>query len=450
MIYKICYVIAQVLLYFAILEWITYRTVQKNKYCRRICSGTLMLLEGILTTITDNISNGGEVAFIFLCILGLFTYLFLTDSKNNLLYNFSMVISAVTIEVIYLIILTIPCSYLCLWLSGENNIFLVREIFTIADLVVSFCIFFFGKKIPLYKLFEIKGIRIISTVVGIISIVLQQVGLQLVKSNRGKVNILIANFLIFTIIIGILWLLDHYRLAAGKLKVEQDNRRMNTSLHKTKELMPLLISVVNENEGLLDPQLVEEFDQIYSEQMIAGRKDSMNYKLLGTTGIKLLDAQLQHYILECNKKGIVMDVFASEPIAKQMLKIHQYAIMSAPTLSQYAAIVALRECDKEVQKMVDEYNRRRRMLVDGFNRIGLTCFNPEGAFYMFPCIRSIGMSSEEFCETLLQEEKVAVVPGNAVGESGEGFVRVSYAYSLKHLQEALVRIERFVNRHRGE
>lgn len=88
MIYKICYVIAQVLLYFAILEWITYRTVQKNKYCRRICSGTLMLLEGILTTITDNISNGGEVAFIFLCILGLFTYLCLTDSKNNLLLQF--------------------------------------------------------------------------------------------------------------------------------------------------------------------------------------------------------------------------------------------------------------------------------------------------------------------------------------------------------------------------
>lgn len=132
-----------------------------------------------------------------------------------------------------------------------------------------------------------------------------------------------------------------------------------------------------------------------------------------------------------------------------MLKIHQYAIMSAPTLSQYAAIVALRECDKEVQKMVEEYNMRRRMLVDGFNRIGLTCFNPEGAFYMFPCIRSTGMTSEEFCEMLLQEEKVAVVPGSAFGESGEGFVRVSYAYSLKHLQEALRRMERFVKRHTG-
>jgi aminotransferase len=130
-----------------------------------------------------------------------------------------------------------------------------------------------------------------------------------------------------------------------------------------------------------------------------------------------------------------------------MLKIHQYAIMCAPTMSQYAAIVALRDCDHEVQKMVDEYNVRRRILVDGFNRIGLTCFDPEGAFYIFPCIRSTGMNSETFCARLLEEEKVAVVPGNAFGESGEGFVRVSYAYSLKHLMEALSCIERFVKRH---
>lgn len=142
-------------------------------------------------------------------------------------------------------------------------------------------------------------------------------------------------------------------------------------------------------------------------------------------------------------------VCAPEPIAKQMLKIHQYAIMSAPTLSQYAAIIALEECDEEVEKMVQEYDMRRRMLVEGFNRIGMTCFNPEGAFYIFPSIRCTGMTSEEFCEQLLNEEKVAVVPGNAFGDSGEGFVRVSYAYSLKHLQEALKRIEAFVNRHRG-
>ena len=138
------------------------------------------------------------------------------------------------------------------------------------------------------------------------------------------------------------------------------------------------------------------------------------------------------------------------PLIKVMTKIHQSCIMSAPTTSQYAAITALHQCDDQIEMMRDEYNRRRRMLVDGFNRIGLTCFNPQGAFYMFPCIRSTGMTSEEFCETLLQEEKVAVVPGNAFGESGEGFVRVSYAYSLKHLQEALVRIERFVQRHQGE
>ena len=140
-------------------------------------------------------------------------------------------------------------------------------------------------------------------------------------------------------------------------------------------------------------------------------------------------------------------VCAPQPIAVQMLKIHQYAIMCAPTMSQYAAITALRDCDREVEKMTEEYNVRRRILVDGFNRIGLTCFEPEGAFYVFPCIRSTGMTSEDFCARLLEEEKVAVVPGNAFGESGEGFVRVSYAYSLKHLMEALKCIERFVKRH---
>ncbi len=141
---------------------------------------------------------------------------------------------------------------------------------------------------------------------------------------------------------------------------------------------------------------------------------------------------------------------APAPLASQMLKIHQYAIMCAPTMSQYAAIVALTQCDKEVEKMADEYNQRRRMLVDGFNRIGLDCFEPEGAFYVFPCIKSTGMTSEDFCAKLLEEEKVAVVPGNAFGESGEGFVRVSYAYSLKHLMTALECIERFVKRHKGE
>ncbi len=135
---------------------------------------------------------------------------------------------------------------------------------------------------------------------------------------------------------------------------------------------------------------------------------------------------------------------APEPVIAQLVKIHQYAIMSSPTVSQYAAIEALEHCDDEVKKMVSEYNLRRRYLVEAFNRIGLTCFEPEGAFYVFPCIKSTGLTSEEFCARLLESERVAVVPGNAFGDSGEGYVRVSYAYSLKHLMEAVERITRFI------
>lgn len=136
---------------------------------------------------------------------------------------------------------------------------------------------------------------------------------------------------------------------------------------------------------------------------------------------------------------------APSPIVNQVLKIHQYAIMCSPTISQYAAIEALKNCDNEVKKMTSEYNIRRRLLVESFNKMGLTCFNPEGAFYVFPCIKSTGLSSEQFCEKLLENQKVAVVPGNAFGQSGEGFIRVSYAYSLKHLMEALKRIQAFLD-----
>jgi len=133
-----------------------------------------------------------------------------------------------------------------------------------------------------------------------------------------------------------------------------------------------------------------------------------------------------------------------EEIVTHMLKIHQYAIMSSPTISQYAAIEALENCDKDVDKMVAEYDRRRRFLVDGFNKLGLECFNPEGAFYVFPSIKSTGLTSTEFAEQLVFSQKVAVVPGNAFGECGEGFVRVSYAYSLNHIKEGLKRIEDFL------
>ena len=134
-----------------------------------------------------------------------------------------------------------------------------------------------------------------------------------------------------------------------------------------------------------------------------------------------------------------------KPIMEQITKIHQFAIMCAPTTSQYAAIEALRNGDEAVAAMREEYDMRRRLIVNGFNKLGLSCREPKGAFYAFPCIRSTGMSSEEFCEKLLYSEKVAIVPGTAFGKSGEGFVRASYCYSTEHILEALKRIERFLN-----
>ncbi|MEA5050618.1 MAG: aminotransferase class I/II-fold pyridoxal phosphate-dependent enzyme [Oscillospiraceae bacterium] len=132
------------------------------------------------------------------------------------------------------------------------------------------------------------------------------------------------------------------------------------------------------------------------------------------------------------------------PVIKQMLKLHQFAIMCAPTMAQYAAITALRDCDDTVEAMVTEYNMRRRFVTDGFNKLGLHCFEPQGAFYVFPCIKGTGMRSLEFCEKLLYAKAVAVVPGDAFGDCGEGYIRVSYSYSVTHLAEALRRIGEFI------
>ena len=136
-----------------------------------------------------------------------------------------------------------------------------------------------------------------------------------------------------------------------------------------------------------------------------------------------------------------------EPIIKVMTKIHQSCIMSAPTTSQYAAIVALRSCDDEIEMMRDEYNRRRRYVVKALNDLGLTCFEPKGAFYVFPSIQCSGLKSSEFCEQLLKEQEVAIVPGDAFGASGEGYARISYAYSVDHLETAMRRIRRFLQDH---
>ncbi|MDY4999517.1 MAG: aminotransferase class I/II-fold pyridoxal phosphate-dependent enzyme [Lachnospiraceae bacterium] len=137
-------------------------------------------------------------------------------------------------------------------------------------------------------------------------------------------------------------------------------------------------------------------------------------------------------------------------ILEQMTKIHQFAIMCAPTTSQYAAIEALRHGDDDVKEMCDAYNQRRRYLLHTFKQMGLPCFEPFGAFYVFPCIKEFGMSSDEFALRLLEEEKVAVVPGTAFGDSGEGFLRISYAYSIESLKEAIGRIESFIGRLREE
>lgn len=198
---------------------------------------------------------------------------------------------------------------------------------------------------------------------------------------------------------------------------------------------------------LRDTNIIVLSDEIYSE-LTYGRKHCSIAELPGMQERTILvNGFSKAYAMTGWRLGYVA---APEPIVSQIVKIHQYAIMCSPFVSQNAAVEALTSCDKEVQKMVDEYDTRRRFLVGEFNRIGLSCFNPEGAFYVFPCIKSTGLSSEEFCERLLYEELVAAVPGNAFGDSGEGYIRISYAYSLKHLMEAMKRIEKFVNKLKDE
>ena len=196
-------------------------------------------------------------------------------------------------------------------------------------------------------------------------------------------------------------------------------------------------------EFLRDTNIMVLSDEIYSE-LTYGRKHTSIIELDGMKERTIyVNGFSKAYAMTGWRLGYVT---APEPIISQIAKIHQYGIMCSPYISQNAAVEALESCDAEILKMVDEYNIRRRYLVSEFNRLGLTCFNPEGAFYVFPSIRSTGLSSEEFCERLLFEEKVAAVPGSSFGESGEGYIRISYAYSLKHLMEAISRIEKFLKK----
>lgn len=195
-------------------------------------------------------------------------------------------------------------------------------------------------------------------------------------------------------------------------------------------------------EVVLKHDLLVLSDEIYSELTYGGKRhvsiaslDNMYERTIVINGFS------KSYAMTGWRLGYAL---GPAPIIAQMTKLHQYGIMSAPTTAQYAAIEALRNGDRDVCKMRDEYDMRRRLVVDGFNEMGLSCFEPLGAFYVFPCIKSTGLTSEEFCTRLIMDKHVAVVPGTAFGESGEGFVRVSYSYSLKHLKIALERIKQFL------
>ena len=182
-------------------------------------------------------------------------------------------------------------------------------------------------------------------------------------------------------------------------------------------------------------------DEIYSE---------LTYGRQHVSIASLPDMQERTLLVSGFSKAFAMTgwrlgyVCGPAPLLKAMTKLHQYAIMCAPTTAQHAAIEALEHGQEAVEQMRTEYDLRRRLIVDGLNKMGLTCFEPEGAFYVFPSVQKTGMTSEEFCHRLLTEKHVAVVPGNAFGTCGEGFVRVSYCYSLKHITEALRRIRAFL------
>lgn len=198
---------------------------------------------------------------------------------------------------------------------------------------------------------------------------------------------------------------------------------------------------------IIEKDLYVLSDEIYAELTYKGKHVSIT----AIDGMKertvLINGFSKSYAMTGWRLGYAC---APQKILEQMLKIHQYAIMCAPTTSQYAAVEALKNGDKDVEEMRRSYNHRRRFLLNAFREMGLECFEPFGAFYVFPCIKEFGMTSEEFATKFLMEEKVATVPGTAFGDSGEGFLRISYAYSLETLKTAMQKLNKFITRLRNE
>lgn len=195
-------------------------------------------------------------------------------------------------------------------------------------------------------------------------------------------------------------------------------------------------------EVLRDTNIIVISDEIYSELTFGNEK---HVSIASVNGMKERTVMINGFSKAFSMTGWRLGYACGPaPILNQITKIHQFAIMCAPTTSQYAAIEALKNGDDDITAMVEEYDMRRRLIVDGFNKLGLTCREPLGAFYAFPSIASTGMTSDEFCEELLRSKHVAIVPGTAFGKGGEGFVRASYCYSVEHIKTALERIGEFL------
>ncbi|MBQ3870103.1 MAG: aminotransferase class I/II-fold pyridoxal phosphate-dependent enzyme [Clostridia bacterium] len=237
---------------------------------------------------------------------------------------------------------------------------------------------------------------------------------------------------------------DNFKLTAKDLKAKISD--------KTKLLV--LPFPNNPTGAVMDKNELEKIADVLKDTNIAVLSDEIYSEL--TYGSKhvsiatLPDMKERCIVVNGFSKAYSMTgwrlgfVCAPAEITKQMLKIHQFAIMCAPVTSQFAAVEALKNGDSDIEMMKAEYDRRRKFIVEELNRIGLPCFEPKGAFYVFPDVSGFGMTSDEFCEKLLDEGKVAIVPGSAFGECGEGFARISYAYSVKHIAAAVERIEAFV------
>ena len=201
-------------------------------------------------------------------------------------------------------------------------------------------------------------------------------------------------------------------------------------------------------EVLRGTDIIVISDEIYAELTFGGTR---HVSIASLDGMKERTVLINGFSKTFSMTGWRLGYACGpEPILKEITKIHQYAIMCAPTTSQYAAIEALKSCDEAVANMLEEYDARRKIIVKGFNDLGLECREPKGAFYAFPCIKSTGLTSEEFCQRLLYSKKVALVPGDAFGASGEGFVRASYCYSLTHIKEALTRVGEFLEELKAE